>query len=168
MTVPSAPDAIDKLNKKRAELFAGARTDRSDAGVDIVMKHENINSGGAKMPTYQKPETDEQRKERTELSSLRMTDDESKKVQKTPNRVALDSMLAKIVDTEFIHPTTLPSMTIAVIKLTNGFVLVGKSTPADPENYDEELGKKFAREDAIRQMWVLEAYVLREQMSVGG
>ena len=99
------------------------------------------------------------------MDSLRVTDDASKAVQKTPNRVSLDSMLAKIVSEEFIHPETLPSMTICVLGLRNGFVLVGKSTPADPDNYDEKLGEKFSKEDAIRQMWTLEAYLLREKMS---
>ena len=37
---------------------------------------------------------------------------------------------------------------------------------ADAENFDKELGKKFAYEDALRQMWPLEAYLLRERMSV--
>lgn len=111
------------------------------------MKHYNINAGEPKM------------------DSLRVTDDLSKKVQKTPNRIALDDMLAKIVSEEFIHPESLPSMTICVLLTKTGFALVGKSTPADPENFDPALGKKFAKEDAIRQMWVLEAYVLREQMS---
>jgi hypothetical protein len=85
-------------------------------------------------------------------------------VQKTPNRVSLDSMLMKVVSEEFIYPASLPSMTICVLMLRNGFALVGKSTPADPDNFDVELGKRFAKEDAIRQMWSLEAYLLREKM----
>lgn len=113
------------------------------------------------MPT----ETDAARQERTGLSSVRITDDESKAVQKTPNRVSLDSMLAKIVDEDYFWPPSIPHMTLCVLVLKNGFALVGKSAPADAENFDEELGKKFAKEDAIRQMWPLEAYALRERMT---
>ena len=98
------------------------------------------------------------------MDSLRVTDDASKAVQKTPHRVSLDSMLARIVDEEYIRPAILPHMTICVLKVDNGFVLVGKTAPADPENYDADLGEKFAKEDAIRQMWVLEGYALRERM----
>ena len=131
---------------------------RSDAGLQICMVHTNINTGEERM------ETDEQRKDRTGLSSLEIGDREAAAVQKTSNRITLDSMLAKIVYEEFIHPQTIEHMTICVLTTENGFALVGKSTPADPENFNEELGKKFAKEDALRQMWPLEAYLLRERM----
>lgn len=139
---------------------------RADGGEDIFTKHLNINMnyGNAKMPH----ESDHDRMNRTGLSSLRITDDASKAVQKTPHRVSLDSMEKKIVHAEYIHPDTIPHMTICVMMLTNGFALVGKSAPADPENFDEKLGMKFAYEDALRQMWPLEAYLLRERMSGQG
>lgn len=141
---------------------------RCDAGLDIVMVHTNINTGGVSMNTVlteaEQRESAEERKARTGLSSLRITDDESAAVQKTSNRITLDSMLAKIVYEEFIHPQTIEHMTICVLTTENGFALVGKSAPADAENFNEELGKKFAKEDALRQMWPLEAYLLRERM----
>jgi len=101
------------------------------------------------------------------MESVRLTDDQSKAVQKTPNRVSLDSMLERIVNEEYLHPECLPTMTICVLEIENGFVLIGKSAPADPDNFDRELGKKFAHEDAIRQMWPLEAYLLRERLMSG-
>jgi hypothetical protein len=131
---------------------------RSDAGLTIVMRHFNINTGERSM------ETDEQRKERTGLSSLDIVDREAAAVQKTRNRVTLESMIAKIVDEEYIHPESIPHMTICVITVENGYALVGKSAPADHANFDEALGHKFAKEDALRQMWGLEAYLLRERM----
>ena len=109
-------------------------------------------------------ETDTERKQRTGLSSLEITDTESKAVQKTENRVSLESMVNKIMHTEYINPDVLPHMTIAVIVLGNGWGLVGKSAPADAENFDAILGRKFAYEDAIRQMWQLEGYLLRDRM----
>jgi hypothetical protein len=133
---------------------------RADAGLTITMVHTNINTGDAKMPQ----ESDRDRQIRTGLSSLEIADQESAAVQKTKNRVTLESMLAKIADEEYIHPKSIPHMTICVLTTDNGFALVGKSSPADPDNFNEELGKKFAREDAIRQMWPLEAYLLRERM----
>jgi hypothetical protein len=99
------------------------------------------------------------------MDSLRVSDDASKEVQKTPNRVTLDSMLAKIVAEDYINPASIPHLTICVLVLENGFSLVGKSAPADPENFNADLGKKFAKEDAVRQMWPLEAYALRERMA---
>ena len=99
-------------------------------------------------------------------TTLRLGDDEAKAVQHTRHRVTLDSMVTRIVDIEYIHPESIPHMTIAVVSVNNGFVLVGKSTPADEQNFDEELGKKYAYEDALRQMWPLEAYLLRERMTL--
>ena len=98
-------------------------------------------------------------------SSLEATEAYSKAVAKTPNRVTLESMLEKIASEEYLHPESIPHMTICVLVLKNGFSLLGKSAPADPENLNPEAGRKFAKEDAIRQMWQLEGYALRERLS---
>lgn len=101
------------------------------------------------------------------MSSLKTTDEMSQAVQKTPNRVSLESLEAKITEKEFIYPAGRPSMTIVIVYLENGFVVVGKSAPADPENFNEELGRQFAYEDAVRQIWPLEAYLLNEKLHKG-
>ena len=132
---------------------------RADGGENIVMHHTNINTGRERM------EDDQARKTRTGLSSLEITDKESAAVQKTEHRVTLESLLAKIEHEEYIYPVSITHMTICVMLTDNGFAIVGKSAPADPENFDEALGRKFAREDALRQMWPLEAYLLREILS---
>ena len=98
-------------------------------------------------------------------SSLEITDRQSQEVQKTPNRVSLDYIKARITDVEYINPLGLPSMTIAVVYYDNGYTFVGKSAPADPENFDSELGRKFAYEDAVRQIWPVEGFALRERLS---
>lgn len=79
-------------------------------------------------------------------------------------RVTLDNMKARIKSEEYIHPADAAHMTIAVITLDNGYILVGKSAPADPTNFDAGLGQRFAYEDALRQMWPLEGYLLREKL----
>ena len=87
-------------------------------------------------------------------------------VAQTPNRVTLESLMAKIGAMEFFNPSFAPHVTVAVIQTANGFTLVGKSAPADPANFDAEAGRIFARDDAIRQMWALEGYLLRERLSI--
>jgi len=99
-------------------------------------------------------------------SAIETGDALAAKVQVTPHRVTLESMETKIETIEYINPELIPHMTLAIVMLVNGFCLVGRSTPADAGNFDPELGKKFAREDAIRQMWPLEGYVLREALHV--
>ena len=59
----------------------------------------------------------------------------------------------------------LDGLTICLLVMRNGFVIIGKSAPASPENFDEEKGKRFAYEDAIKQLWPLEGYALRERLA---
>ncbi|MES3028501.1 MAG: Gp49 family protein [Pseudomonadota bacterium] len=56
-------------------------------------------------------------------------------------------------------------LTLCFVVMKNGFIVVGKSAPASPENYDEAKGKTFAREDAMRQLWPLMAFSLRDQLA---
>ena len=56
-------------------------------------------------------------------------------------------------------------LTLCVIVLTSGWVLLGKSAPASPENFDPIKGRVFAREDALRQLWPLEGYLLRDRLA---
>ncbi|TPN57158.1 Gp49 family protein [Mesorhizobium sp. B1-1-7] len=97
--------------------------------------------------------------------SLEAGDAAAAAVAKTVNRVTLANLEARVETVQFFQPEIAPELTICVMKLTNGFVLVGKSAPADPANFNQELGAKFAREDCIRQMWPLEGYLLRELLS---
>lgn len=98
--------------------------------------------------------------------SLEASDAAAAAVAKTDKRVTLESMLAKIADQQFFRSKMAPELTICVMKLTNGFTLVGKSAPADPANFNQELDERFAREDCIRQLWPLEGYLLRENEHV--
>jgi len=42
---------------------------------------------------------------------------------------------------------------------------VGKSAPASADNFNADLGRKLAYEDAIRQLWPLMGFALRERLS---
>ncbi len=55
-------------------------------------------------------------------------------------------------------------LTVCFLVLKNGFTIIGKSACASPENFNEELGRKIARTDAINQIWALEGYLLREKL----
>ena len=110
-------------------------------------------------------ETDSQRLERTALSSLEQADAAAAAVAKTKHRVTLADLKAKIRHEEFINPASIPHMTICVAQTENGFAVVGTSTPADPHNFNADLGRKFAMEDVYRQLWKFEGYLLREVLS---
>jgi hypothetical protein len=98
--------------------------------------------------------------------SLEETDAASRAVQKTPYRIPLAYIESEI---HYEHVLTMPPhlshISLVMLELHNGFVVFGKSVPADPENYDADLGMKFAREDAIRQLWPLFAFALRCDMA---
>lgn len=100
-----------------------------------------------------------------ELTALEKDDEAAASVAKTANRVTLKSIEDKIASMEYLHSLVAPHYTIALVHMKNGFVVTGQSAPADSKNFDLELGKRFAREDALRKVWALEGYLLREQLS---
>lgn len=58
-------------------------------------------------------------------------------------------------------------LTICVLRLRNGFLVTGESACASPENFDEALGRRIARENARNKIWPLEGYALRERLAKG-
>ena len=54
--------------------------------------------------------------------------------------------------------------TICSLILRNGYVVVGKSAAVSIANFDEEIGRKVARDDAIEQIWALEGYLLKQKL----
>lgn len=72
-----------------------------------------------------------------------------------------------IVDEDYyVFPRT--TLTVCCLKLQNGFVVTGESAAASPENFDVEIGRKIARENARNKVWALEGYLLRELISATG
>jgi len=63
------------------------------------------------------------------------------------------------------HPLSLRLLTICVLVLQNGFTVTGESACAAPENFDAEIGKKVARQNAINKIWPLMGYELRSQLN---
>jgi len=64
-----------------------------------------------------------------------------------------------------VRPTKgLELLSLCILVMDNGFMVVGKSAPASAANFDAELGRKFAYEDAIRQLWPLMGFALREKL----
>lgn len=63
---------------------------------------------------------------------------------------------------------SLELLTFCVLVLQNGYTVTGESACASPENFDEELGRKIARENAINKVWPLMGYALKESLSQAG
>jgi len=58
-------------------------------------------------------------------------------------------------------------LTLCFIRMANGFVFVGTAAPAYSENFDRQVGERYAYEDAFEQIWSHEGYLLREKLSQG-
>lgn len=56
-------------------------------------------------------------------------------------------------------------LSVCVLVMHNGFTIIGKSAPASPENFNAELGRKLAYEDAVRQLWPLMGFALRDRLA---
>lgn len=54
--------------------------------------------------------------------------------------------------------------TVCAMVLQNNFVVIGKSAAASLENFNEEIGKKIAYDDARAQIWALEGYLLKQRL----
>jgi hypothetical protein len=110
------------------------------------------------------------------MESLQVTDQQAAAVAKAP-RVTLDdinnSIAAEYTFTASKAISGCPGendqdmniLTMCLLKMKNGFIVIGKSAPASPENVNAGLGAKFAREDAIRQLWPIMGYALREKLA---
>jgi len=55
-------------------------------------------------------------------------------------------------------------LTFCVLVLRNGFTVTGESACVSRENFDAEIGRKVARENAIAKVWPLLGYALKERL----
>lgn len=56
-------------------------------------------------------------------------------------------------------------LTFCVLVLKNGFTVTGESACASPENFDAELGRKIARQNAVEKVWPLLGFRLRDKLA---
>ena len=63
----------------------------------------------------------------------------------------------------YVFPET--TFTVCLLSLRNGYTVCGESACASPENFNSEIGRKIARENARNKIWALEGYLLRSILS---
>ena len=61
-------------------------------------------------------------------------------------------------------PGVLSLLTFCVLVLKNGFTVTGESACASPGNFDAELGRKIARQNAVNKIWPLMGYELKQRL----
>lgn len=77
------------------------------------------------------------------------------------NPAHIDSVIA--AEAYHVFPGT--TLTVCALTLKNGFQVVGESAAASPANFDAELGRKIARDNARNKIWALEGYLLRSKLA---
>lgn len=56
-------------------------------------------------------------------------------------------------------------LTFCVLVLRNGFTVTGEWAFASPENFDAEIGRQIARENAVNKIWPLMGYELKSKLA---
>ncbi|WP_377299638.1 Gp49 family protein [Rhizobium sp. SGZ-381] len=69
-----------------------------------------------------------------------------------------------VILAEQYHVFAGTTLTVCCLTLKNGFTVTGESAAASPENFDQDIGRKIARENARQKIWPLEGYLLRESL----
>ena len=65
-------------------------------------------------------------------------------------------------------PPSLHLLTFCVLVLSNGFSVTGESACASPENFNVEIGRKIARQNAVQKIWPLLGFALKERLHAEG
>ena len=74
-------------------------------------------------------------------------------------------MIDAAIASEQYHVFPGTTMTVCALTLRNGYIVTGESAAASPENFDQAIGRKIARDNARNKIWGLEGYLLRERLS---
>ena len=78
-------------------------------------------------------------------------------------RVTLETIEGLIVNEQY-HRFEGTTVTVCCLTLRNGFNAVGESACVSAANFNAEIGRKIARENAREKVWALEGYLLREML----
>jgi len=70
-----------------------------------------------------------------------------------------------VYDDGYESDAALRLLTFCVLVLRNGFTVTGESACASPENFDAEIGRKIARDNAVAKVWPLMGYELRSKLA---
>lgn len=77
------------------------------------------------------------------------------------------ALIDKVIMGSAYHVFPGTTLTVCALTLRNGFIVTGESAAASPENFNEEIGRKIAYDNARQKIWALEGYLPRERLAVG-
>lgn len=81
-------------------------------------------------------------------------------------RLTPEAIDATIVREQY-HVFDGTTLTVCCLTLKNGYTVTGESAAASPENFDREIGREIARQNAREKIWGLEGYLLKQRLHEG-
>jgi len=79
-------------------------------------------------------------------------------------RLTPDHIESVIVNELYWQPEG-TTLTVCALELKNGAQVVGESACVSAANFDAEIGKVIARENAKNKIWALEGYLLKQNLA---
>lgn len=79
------------------------------------------------------------------------------------NKITKEFLESEIISVEYNRLQG--TLTHCAITVKSGFVFTGESACVDPDNFDPELGEKFAYEQALDQMWMPYGFWLHKALA---
>ena len=79
--------------------------------------------------------------------------------------LAADGVPPGIYEQANAAPQPLGLLTFCVLVLRNGFTVTGESACASPENFNAEIGRRIARENAVQKLWPLLGFRMRDKLA---
>ena len=133
-------------------------------------KTDRIPNGAVVILVQEEPETVEQQIEQEiqskNLNAPRLTPDHIDSKIKAVEYILPRDVCKRDNGVEvFDAPLPLQTLTFCILTLENGFTVTGESACASPENFDAEIGKKIAYDNAREKIWLLEGYLLKEKLN---
>lgn len=80
------------------------------------------------------------------------------------NKVTKEHLNSLVADSDVEYAVFGNKLTVAVITLPTNFKVTGEASCVDANNFDKELGEKYALENAVEKLWELEGYLLANKI----
>lgn len=78
---------------------------------------------------------------------------------------AADGVAGAVDSSRSLLAGSLDRLTFCVLLLRNGFTVTGESACASPDNFNAEIGRKIARQNATAKIWPLLGFRLRDRLA---
>lgn len=83
----------------------------------------------------------------------------------TAPKITIEQIEANVAKEEY-HRFPGTTITVCLLTMKNGFTAMGKSAAASVANFNEEVGRTYARKNAIDKLWEPMGYELRSKLAL--